>query len=282
MNIDGQPVAVCFVSNMGYLQHFCAALVSFLKVNQGSHEIFLFNEDISSQTIVVLQKMVERESPHSILIDQKLDTSRLPKFSGYWEKLGVQVFHRLLIAEELPKRFNYALYLDADIIFQNAIQFEGLPFSEFSVFAVRDTISHILAPKRGLEKYFNAGIMLLNVARWRELDAVNRLLTHTPKVTRFAEQELLNEVFADDWHELPSRFNYAANRLRIDGLNYRMSNGETPVIIHYLGGVKPWKYWVRGSFLYWKYVWQTPFKGSILRAPKTVLNSLVHLLKKLF
>jgi lipopolysaccharide biosynthesis glycosyltransferase len=279
--IEGKNVAICFVSNSGYVQHFYVALLSFLKSNPGQHDVFLFNEDITENAIKNLRQFITRHSPKSVLHDVKLDTTRLNHFTGYWEKLGKQVFHRLLITEELPESYEFALYMDADIVVNGPLHFEDLPLNAYSVFAVEDAISHILAPKRGLPSYFNAGIMLLNVQRWREKNAVETLLNHQPVKILFAEQELLNEVFAGDWFGMDKSYNYGAHRLKGTPFKHNMKNGQKPHIIHYVGPIKPWIYWVKGSLLYWRYVWQTPFKGQILNIPKTIWNSIVHKISKL-
>ncbi len=280
MKISGENAAVCFVSNAGYVQHFYVALLSFLKSNPVQHDIFLFNEDIAEAKMDELRKFTSKHSTQSVLHDIKLDTTRLDHFTGYWEKLGKQVFHRLLITDLIPKNFKYALYLDADIVVYQALNFDDLPLNNFSVFAVEDAISHILAPKRGLATYFNAGIMLLNVSRWKEKGAVEKLLTHKPVKTLFAEQELLNEVFVDDWFALDKSYNYAAHRLHKTPFAHRMANGLKPRIIHYVGPIKPWLYWVKGSLLYWRYVWQTPFRKQLLKMPVTMLASIKHKLNK--
>jgi lipopolysaccharide biosynthesis glycosyltransferase len=280
VKIDGENTAVCFVSNAGYVQHFYVALLSFLKTNPGQHEVFLFNEDIAEASMEKLQQFTVKHSPQSVLYDVKLDTSRLGHFTGYWEKLGKQVFHRLLITDLIPENFTYALYLDADIVVYQELNFDGLPLSDYSVFAVEDAISHILAPKRGLPNYFNAGIMLLNVNRWIEKGAVEKLLNHKPVKTLFAEQELLNEVFAGDWFALDKSYNYGAHRLHKTPFAHRMANGSKPRIIHYVGPIKPWLYWVKGSLMYWQYIWQTPSRWQVLRVPATIFASIRHVLVK--
>ena len=282
MKVGQEDIAVCFVSNRGYFQHFYAALASFLDNNPGGHEVFLFNEDIPDSAFATLNDWVKSRSPESQVFDVKLDTSVLPEFTGYWEKLGKQVFHRLLIPDELPKRFNYALYVDADIIFYQPFAIDPAALEGHTITAIRDSISDILSPKRDLEKYFNAGIMFINIQAWKAKDSLARLLNHTPKKTLFAEQELLNEVFAGDWYELDQKFNYPSIHIKKQRGTYVMKNGDVPVNIHFLGGVKPWRYWVPGSALYWQYVARTPFRRKTRSIPQTMLKSFVHLLRKRF
>lgn len=269
---------ICFVSNYAYLQHFYAALASFVKNNPGGHQFYLFNEDISEPDFSALMQWLRRKSPESVITDVKLDTSILPEFTGYWEKLGRQVFHRLLIPDELPDGYAHALYLDADIIFCKPFALPADAVENYTIAAIRDSISSILSPKRGLDKYFNAGIMLINITRWKANHSLKKLLAHQPKKTLFAEQELLNEVFAGDWYEMDFSLNYPFIQLKVGLSGYRMKNGEKPVNIHYLGGIKPWKYWVPGSLLYWNYVLQTPFWYRAFIIPKTMFKSVAHIL----
>ena len=276
MKIYGHETAVCFVSNLEYVPHFCVEMLLFAHYNPGAHAIYLFNEDIPDSEFITLRRALKKISPESELRDIKLDTQRLNHFTGYWEKLGKQVFHRLLITEELPESIEYALYLDADIVIRNPFAFDELPLNDFSVFAVKDAISDILAPKRGLPSYFNAGVMLLNVRRWKEKDAVNKLLRHKPVKTLFAEQELLNEVFVGDWFALNQAYNFGAHRLKKAPFSYRMRGGEEPKVIHYVGPIKPWIYWVRGSLLYWSWIFKSPYKTTALRMPLTLVNTLKH------
>ena len=274
--INKKDIAICFVANQAYLPHFSVALISFIENNADPYEIFLFNEDVDEESFNKLVELLNNKVSEARLHDVKLDTSRLSHFTGYWEKLGKQVYHRLLIADLLPNQFKYALYLDSDIVVNGSFNWEEFPSEGFPVAAVKDNISHILAPKRGLKNYFNAGVMWLNLPLWQEMKAVDKLLTHKPKITRFAEQELLNEVFANNWFELSPKYNYAAHHLTNNKL---LKNGQIPVVIHYVGPIKPWLYWVRGSKLYWHYLSLTPYAKGVSSKSITVWNSIKHLWK---
>jgi len=280
VHIKGEKIAICFVSNQSYLQHFYAALYSFLKTNPGDHFIFLFNEDVDADKTEEITRFIKDISPESTFKDVKIDTTKVDHFTGYWEKLGKQTFYRLLIPNLLQETFKYVLYVDSDIIFRRPIEFEE--FSKENVIcAVKDTISDILAPERGLEKYFNAGVILIDVQAWQANSSLEKLLNAKPKRKTFADQELLNDVFENRWTELPIELNYPAHRLRFKGFQYIGRDKVNPHIVHYLGGIKPWIFWLRGSLLYWSAVWFTPYRWQVLTIPKTILNSLLHKPKKL-
>jgi lipopolysaccharide biosynthesis glycosyltransferase len=122
--------------------------------------------------------------------------------------------------------------------------------------------------------------MLIDAAYWRSNQVTKSLFNLEPPKRLFADQDILNEYFKNNWSQLPATYNYSANTLQLTANGYRCANGEKPAVIHFNGGIKPWKYWVRGSFIYWRYIWKTPYKSLIFAAPKTVLNSMMHFLKK--
>src|SRR5690606_38046383 len=79
-------------------------------------------------------------------------------------------------------------------------------------------------------KYFNAGLMLINLDRWKEED-VTKLVLETVKengnFAQYPDQYGLNVVFANRWLELDSRWNVFASVYH-----------EAPFLIHFTG-VKP-------------------------------------------
>jgi len=282
MKYQNQPVAICFVSNIAYMQHLSVTLVSLLIHSAGEHNIFIFSEDITDADLLSIRRMTKKYSANSMLSLIAVDGTQFNQVKGYWPGLGKQVFHRLLIPDLIPEEYSYALYMDADIVVLGEINLPQNVLEGVTIAAVRDSISHILAPKRNMDKYFNAGVMVIDVKRWKAMNAFEKIMQSKPKKTLFAEQEMLNEVFKNDWAELPNTLNYPSQHTTLFVGGYKTKSGEKPVIVHYLGGLKPWKYWVRCSELYWKYLQKTPYpyKKSLVWA--TIWQSVTHVFKKRF
>ncbi|RZL50319.1 MAG: glycosyltransferase family 8 protein [Pedobacter sp.] len=105
-------------------------------------------------------------------------------------------------------------------------------------------------------KYFNAGIMLIDVLKWREQNisskVINALQVHAKHVV-LVDQYGLNVVFANKWQELDPKWNWFAT-------NYT----ATPNIIHYLD-IKPIfkSYHSQEEYrvLFYEFLNQTPWKG---------------------
>jgi lipopolysaccharide biosynthesis glycosyltransferase len=102
--------------------------------------------------------------------------------------------------------------------------------------------------------YFNSGVMLIDIDRWRDLAigcrAMKYLETYTDQLV-FADQDALNAVIAGDWRHLDPRWNVTSGSYRRyreakflreseahDTLLYMIDH---PSIIHFTGPRKPWR-----------------------------------------
>ena len=99
--------------------------------------------------------------------------------------------------------------------------------------------------------YFNGGVLLIHLERWRER-GVTRRAQHYFDVTRgpvdFLHQEALNAVLWDDWKRLESRWNLLAS---VAGRSHEHPASDAwnrPGIVHFSGRMKPWRAPVGGPF----------------------------------
>lgn len=153
--------------------------------------------------------------------------------------------------------------------------------------AVQDSVSPRTKEAVGLSsktKYFNAGLLFINLIEWRRQNMGIRCLefitAHNGNVTHH-DQGTLNGVLNGEFLELPLRYNlmtihYFFNRAQV--LEYFKEEADfysekeiveakkRPVVIHYTPSFtsRPWckncKHPLK--FLYWKYIEETPWKGS--------------------
>ena len=85
------------------------------------------------------------------------------------------------------------------------------------------------------EKYFNAGVMLIDYEKWQEIDLTLKLIEELNKIRDkiiFWDQDVLNSFFNGDYYELDKNLNYTA--FDIQDLD------EQILLIHFLGSKKPW------------------------------------------
>jgi hypothetical protein len=160
------------------------------------------------------------------------------------------VYLRLALPEALAADYDRLLYLDADIFVQGG-DFAGLLGVDLggkAVGAVRDNTQWRTPSRRpeqfrrlGLASapYFNAGVLLIDVARWRESGVMERCVAfgraNKAQMIRH-DQNLLNGVLQGDFAELSPVWNW----------QYTWASSLTeamvvPNIVHFIGRKKPWK-----------------------------------------
>lgn len=174
---------------------------------------------------------------------------------------GLSIYFRLLAPELLPRGLRQALYLDADTVVLDDIGrlwrkgLKGRPLG-----AVQDAgfmvTEDVAMPYDGGEvplsmKYFNSGVLLMDLARWRQEKFADRVLDYLRTYgddASYPDQDALNAVFAGNWRELPIRWNVNLHGCydRFSTLSARDRDAfceaiTRPAILHFLGGPKPWE-----------------------------------------
>jgi len=181
------------------------------------------------------------------------------KISGH---IRLATYYRLLMTDLLPADLRKTLYLDADLIVEHSIaELWRTDLSSHPLAAVQDMIVPYVSSPWGLPdyrslgltedtKYFNAGVLLVNLERWRA-DGVGQAALryvdeHHDRI-RFWDQEALNAVLAGRWLELPLDWNLTIltrefpppGEVPCDPDEYRRLLAA-PRVTHFLSSVKPW------------------------------------------
>lgn len=104
----------------------------------------------------------------------------------------------------------------------------------------------------GSAHYFNSGVMVLNLKRWREENISSRLfacLRNNREYVWCWDQYALNVVFAGQWGKLPARWNQGThvyeypdeNQAPIEAAQF-VQMRDNPAILHYTSEYKPWNF----------------------------------------
>jgi lipopolysaccharide biosynthesis glycosyltransferase len=173
---------------------------------------------------------------------------------------------RLFLDELLPPHYRRILYVDSDVYLERpgiAALFEadlgGSAFAAVEDSWLRAELScpDVLPPAiagwrewkgvrtykadLGLDEaapYFNAGVLLIDRARWAAEDLSARALAFAhahPDRCLFADQSALNVVAVGRWSDLSPRYNYQS----VHGLA-DLAGVLQPVLRHFAGPYKPW------------------------------------------
>jgi lipopolysaccharide biosynthesis glycosyltransferase len=189
-------------------------------------------------------------------IDAPLDRIASFKLGHAHRYTSSLTFARLLIPELLSAELKKALYLDCDIaVVEDIGPLWDTSIAEKSLLAVRDLTGYVNQGGvtnyeelgiPGQAYYFNAGVLLINLEKWRERGITEQLLKHlwTHRASiRLADQEALNAILWNDWGELDFRWNWQI--VWRDGPFGRAKLVWAPdttrkSIVHFVTAEKPW------------------------------------------
>ena len=144
-------------------------------------------------------------------------------------------------------------------------------------------------------RYFNSGVLLVNLDYWREEGLMSKALDYISKNGSklvFYDQDVLNALLHDCKLFLPFRYNVQdgflrrKRRIRPESIAALDQELLHPVIIHYTGGKKPWQYKSQHPYkgLYFHYLDLTPWKGERPVVPfsyklKRVFDQLLYFMR---
>ncbi|MGP7817097.1 glycosyltransferase family 8 protein [Niallia sp. 01092] len=174
-----------------------------------------------------------------------------------------EAYFRLSIPDLLNQTIEKVIYLDSDLIVQEDIaNLWNTPINHYLLAAVQDPGAKKYGRYKALSipvqaGYFNSGVMVLNVKKWRELNISEKVIAYikdNPEKIRLLDQDGLNAILYNNWLPLDPKWNYQTahiGKLLIE-----------PSIIHYTTGKKPWKHeHPLGHFYYYyssKTQWDVP------------------------
>lgn len=192
----------------------------------------------------------------------KVDDSVIKKIPvRFHDNLTIATFYRFLIADLLPRDVDRVLYLDCDILVRGDISelydtdltgvaVAACPEHNGKIGEVQPV--HIVGwcNRLGYNSdygYFNAGVLLINLAYWREHNVGNLLIEYLKKNYEkcfLLDQDVLNYVLHKEKVDLPYKYNVLVHCLFEDIIKYNAPYlQENPVIVHYSVVCKPWDFY---------------------------------------
>ena len=197
--------------------------------------------------------MRDLELAHQYCVEESIESNKY---------LSLAAYNRLLIAELLPEVCEKAIYLDCDLIIKGDLeQIWQIDLKENYALAVQDFWINSLSAPNGLlnykdlgldanAKYFNSGVMVINIKKWREDNIFSRSVDYFTKnkhYVRYHDQDILNALLAEKWSEIDPRWNvtpvihdYAGWKESPFSEEIYNNLIQDPWIIHFASEKKPW------------------------------------------
>ena len=202
------------------------------------------------------------------------------------DHLTLATYLRIFVTQLLPLYIDKVLYVDCDILVVDSIEeLWNTNIESYAVAAIQERPPFDIDSAQRLEypqeqSYFNAGILLINLRRWRQLNMTNlslNYISNNPNKIVFHDQDVLNALLCQERKFISIRWNlmefFLASTPEIQPERYEeLSEAiKCPAIIHFTGRKKPWMYNCNNPYTYMyikfarKHNWKVITKTDILR-----------------
>lgn len=268
MNKNGskgaQQIHLAIAFDENYLHPFYALLNSVFSNNQ--HLLIVLHVIATGMAEDVLDRIKTYvASRGGAIVFYTIDETLVKKFVliNQWTSA---VYYRLFFPLMMQQEVSRLLYLDTDTLVIGDL--EALYFADMEGFPVAAVYDNYVKtqPLLGIHEdgaYFNSGMLLMDVPKWREQKISERafefLISDSDKI-RFVDQCALNAVLRNNWKKLDGKFN-----LMYSLLPEELSRREIvpflrdKVIIHFTLQ-RPWSMLCKNrlDYLYFQYLKTSP------------------------
>ena len=207
-------INVVCASDLGFIAHMATMLRSLVENNSREeiHIIILLDDQLNDDLKFKINAMLDNYPVSIAFISIKENfPHNLPKSRAHVSRV---TYARLLIDRLLPTDIGRILYLDCDMIVRGDIkELWERDLTGKTVGAVREAVPYSNHATLGLPlgaPYFNAGVMLIDLERWRALEIGHRALDfvcNNPDKLLWWDQCALNLVLYEDWMSLENKWN---------------------------------------------------------------------------
>jgi len=267
--MKNETINVTMSTDDNYCGHMCALMKSILKNSNRKYNFYIFytKKDLNESNRKLVSNLF---SSYDCKISFKeIDGKIFEKSILNDEYISSATYFRLMSFNKINK--DRVIYLDLDIIVMGDLgELYDSNLRGHTLGAVPDYILGLKDKK----EYFNAGVLLIDLNKWKEENYTKKCLSYLQNNghnLRYADQDILNEIFKGEWKSLPLKFNrqkiiwdYGPKTFGISKKEYDKLI-KYPGIIHYTGPVKPWsfKYVFPDKKYYLKYLSKTPWREEV-------------------
>ncbi len=259
-------INVVYASDDNFAEIMGISILSLLENNKKAEEICIHIledsiSDINKKRLLELTGIYNRKI---IFYDvKKYLTDDMKQQRG-----SLSTFSRLFMTDILPADVTKALYIDCDTLVVGSVEeLYNTDLNGFYGAGVKDPISIHHFRNIGLsgkENYINAGILLINLEKWRNENAPEKFMAFFDKYNGdvpYADQGIINGVMADKIKQLDLKYNcytmlYDFTYKKLQSFRHPVEYytqeqfnraKREPVIIHFTTSFASLRPWIEGS-----------------------------------
>lgn len=259
-----ESIFIACAADENFAEPLLVMLTSLQMHTQAKCKVFLLDGGLSEKRKKFIEKHFLKDNFSVEILE--VDASSLPSNLKISKDIPISSYYRLLLPELLAKEVERVIYLDCDLIVEGDIEdLWEIPLGEAALLAVAEmsAIAHLVSSPKGLlsykllgipasNKYFNAGVLVINLEKWRREGLAKKVFAYLEDYSDYVlwhDQDGLNALLWEDWEELPAQWNLMTAFFLEESM-YADLKKELPYehilndikILHYTNSKdKPWK-----------------------------------------
>ncbi len=260
---------VVYASDNRFAEILGVSLLSLYDNNKDMETIviYILDNGISEENkkrIEQISIMYNRSLPQWI---QAIDVSKKLQMDVWIDRGSLSQYARLFVSSVLPETLDRVLYLDCDIVINEALdELWNIDLQGKTIAALDDAFSKLYRMNIDLNPMdimFNSGVMIIDLKRWKEQEVENKLMkfivSKKGKIQQ-GDQGALNAVLSHDIYCFEPRFNSVTLYYDFsyqELITYRKPARlyaedeikraiEEPVIIHFTTSFLSRRPWIKG------------------------------------
>lgn len=303
-----QELNVLYQSDDNYAIYLGVSICSLLENNQEAEKInvYIIDDDITAARKRQISEMIRAYGRHVFFVATNLvtdDRQISEAFAYTGARKNTHSYLKLFVDKLLPDLQGRIVYIDCDTAVTGSI--EELLRVDMGSSAIGMALDSLVVDSRcsvGMkpdDNYYNSGVILIDLDKWREKNYSQRIVSHVNNVRVYGtvDQDILNMEFLHEIYTLPVEYNLQPIHLVYPYQMYSevykhkekyYSEREIeeavkkPKIIHYLRyiGESPWHEGNvhPGTAYFDQYLSKSPWKDYQKKKKK---NSMVFKIEKL-
>ena len=256
---------ILFQSSDYYAPFAGVMLTSLFENNKDMDQIvaYLMTSDMSEKNRSRFQALAEQYQRQIKLVDTKkiddfLEGNQAPKYNGAYT-----TYYKIFALSVIEDELDCLIYLDSDMVVTGSLS--GLLTWDLGENALGMCIDAVPATYKKIiqcdsKVYYNAGMIVFDVKKWKESNGTNKIIDHMTKVQAaypLVDQDFLNIVFSNQITTIPQKYNvnsgiliYKNHELWLKSYGIKnyyskeefIQSQQNPVILHCMGtfGMRPW------------------------------------------
>jgi lipopolysaccharide biosynthesis glycosyltransferase len=246
-----EVIQVVFCSNPQYCEHMAVAIASLLAHNPSRRfKLHVVLSGTGEHEKDCIQQLVEK-SGNAVIEFRSFDCNTISDFR-IDDHITLDSYVRLFLPEILGPEVGKLLYLDCDLLVcADIAELWNTDLGNQILGAVPDAFSedHVSLGFEEHETYFNAGVLLIDLRRWRSSNLTERAVEYirtNKTVLRHHDQDAINGVLRRNILPLPLKWNFTPRHADADPSVLNLTRSEfmairrNPGIVHFASGFKPW------------------------------------------